>query len=126
MRRSLLIALSLAITACAGKDGPAGLTGPAGPQGTAGPGTHLMFTAPIGASGGATVALPAAAGTLSNPPALTCYVTSPGSTALLLVASSASNTYPYCGLVQSSSGGGLVAVMSGATQGSTALFVIVY
>jgi hypothetical protein len=123
MRRSLLIALSLAITACAGKDGPAGLTGP---QGIPGPGTHLMLTAPIGASGGASVALPPAAGTLSNPPALTCYVTSPGSTALLLVASTESSYYPYCGLVQSSSGSGLAAVMSGATQGSTALFVIVY
>lgn len=45
-----------------------------GPQGDPGPGTRLTFAGQTDDDGNATVALPEEAGTLSNPPAVTCYI----------------------------------------------------
>jgi hypothetical protein len=126
LRTILATTVALSLAACAGKDGPAGLTGPTGPVGPSGPGTRLVLTAPIGSNGGAVVTLPAAAGTLANPPALGCYYTQPGSTVLVAVASTASTTYPFCGLVQGTGTTILNAVMSGSASGYTAVFVVVY
>jgi hypothetical protein len=132
----LLVAVGLAV-ACKGPEGPAGPQGVQGPQGAngtnganglpgpAGPGTRLVLTGTISSSGGVSVALPAAAGTsMTNPPAMACYLTSSSSTVWLSIAGSPSTTVPYCGLVFS--GGVFNAVMNAAPVGWLAAFVIVY
>lgn len=150
-----LAVASAMIAGCKGAAGPTGPSGPAGPQGAqgpagpqgatgatgatgaqgaqgaaglpgpAGPGTRMVFTATVSGTGGAMATLPAAAGTIfNNPPAMVCYVTSAGTGVWLAVASTSSSTYPFCGLVFS--GGVFNAVMSGATPGGTAAFVVVF
>jgi hypothetical protein len=105
--------------------GPQGATGPQGLPGPAGPGTRVVVTATIGSSGGVSVPLSASVGTNINlPPSMACYTGQPGGTVWLSVASTASSTYPFCGLVFGS--GVFNATMSGATPGNIAAFVIVY
>ena len=59
-----------------GPQGPQGAIGPQGPQGPQGPaGTAMiMMTGTLDATGAAFVHLPALAGTISNPPLVTCYI----------------------------------------------------
>ncbi|HVH12677.1 MAG TPA: hypothetical protein VM759_06485 [Longimicrobium sp.] len=121
MMRTGMLALtcsSILLAACEGEAGP---MGPAGPVGPGGPGTRVVLTTVVSSNGTASVALPAAAGTLANPPGLTCY-TGTG-TALLVVGTDLDG--PLCGLVQSASGG-LTANLDGAVPGWTARFVVVY
>lgn len=115
--------LFLALSACQGDAGPMGPTGPAGPAGPPGPGTRIILSALVAASGTATSALPSEAGSLLSPPGLSCYISSPGSTVLLLIST---DTYSEisCGLV--SSGGTLFAQMVGAPAGWTARFAVVF
>jgi len=68
---SLVLLLALALGAC---EGPTGPEGPAGPEGEPGPGTRVVFSGTTDANGLAIHELPAAAGTLANPPAITCWV----------------------------------------------------
>lgn len=121
----------LLVVALAGCEGPMGPTGPAGPQGLPGPagpvgaGTRAVYTATVGASGGATVQLPAAAGTsAASPPALACYLGQVGGTVWLSVAGTPSTASPSCGLVFQS--GTFNAVMISAPPGWVAVFVVVY
>lgn len=89
MLRAVRYALiALVAVACKGADGavgPAGPQGPQGPQGPAGPQglpgtqgppgtTRLVFSGSIGAGGVASADLPAAAGTMTNPPSFQCYL----------------------------------------------------
>ena len=128
--RVAAVSMLLALAAC-GSEGPTGPAGPAGPTGAqglagpAGPGTRIVVTGTIGSSGGLALALPAAAGNaFTNPPAMSCYLTSPGATSWLAIAGTPSTTAPYCGLVLSN--GVFNAVMSQAPVGWTAAFVVVY
>ena len=57
-----------------------------GPAGAPGPGTRLVFDATVGASGSATVSLPAEAGSLASPPAISCYVSGNGGTSWAILA----------------------------------------
>jgi hypothetical protein len=58
-----------------GPPGPAGPTGPQGPQGPAGPGsTSYFYSGQLNASGQVAMGLPAAAGTITRLPQVTCYV----------------------------------------------------
>lgn len=124
-RRSTLMCLILFSTLCAGCEGAAGATGPTGPTGpagTPGPGTRVVLSATVASNGTATVTLPAAAGTMQNPPALTCYIGPQGATSYLVVGTDLSG--PTCGLV--ASGGSLAARVIGAVPGWAALFAVVY
>lgn len=61
----------------AGPTGPAGATGeqgPQGPAGPAGPGTRLTHVGTLDAQGFGGVQLPAAAGTIDDPPLVNCYI----------------------------------------------------
>lgn len=130
----LLVALIVAVSSCRGPEGPMGPPGAQGPQGNTGaaglpgppgPGTRLVVTGIAGTSGEVRIALPAAAGTsMNNPPAMSCYLTTGGSTAWITVASTSSTTWPYCGL--NFTGGVFQAVMLNMAAGWTAAFVIVY
>ena len=85
MKKLVLVALLLAL----GCKGPMGPEGPEGPPGAnAGGGSHLVFSGDLDASGGAVVELPAEAGTIDDPPGVTCYVKF-GSTSWIIVGSSA-------------------------------------
>lgn len=106
MRPYLPLFFVLLLMACEGPIGPDGPTGPQGlpgsdglpgEQGEAGPGTRLVLDGQLDWEGAGTVALPLAAGTLADPPAVTCY-TAPeaNSTAWLIIATS--NLTGACGL----------------------------
>jgi hypothetical protein len=87
-RRRILSSLMtvLLLTACAGTEGPTGPTGsqgnagaqgptgPVGPQGASGPGTRLTIKGTTDSQGGFAADLPASAGTIDNPPLITCYL----------------------------------------------------
>ena len=82
---TLALLLSIALAACEGSEGPTGPTGPTGPAGEAGPGTRRVFSGTINdPSAPDTVAvvqqqaLPPEAGTLTDPPTLTCWLSADG------------------------------------------------
>jgi hypothetical protein len=117
-----------------GPQGPAGVAGLPGPQGppgangTNGTSTRLNFTALLSATGGASVELPAAAGTdAARPPALACY-TSSGSTPVvwLQVAYSTGTTVPSCGLVFDADRARWNAVLIRGIPSWLAAFVVVF
>ena len=83
MRRFLTIGALVLLGACAkdatGPAGPQGPTGATGPQGPAGPAgasgaTRLTFYGTADGSGTGFADLPAAAGTMTNPPIFACYL----------------------------------------------------
>lgn len=108
--KRLALVLVLALVACEGPVGPAGPQGEAGLMGEAGPGTRWVHTGTVNSTGGASVELPAAAGTINDPPLLGCYVSDEGDTWLVV----ATDTYSdiTCGIGES--GGGLFAAIVGA------------
>ena len=71
MRLLLLLVL---LIGCTGEIGPTGPQGAQGNQGPAGPGTRLTFAGQLNIIGTAVVLLPAEAGTIQDPPAVTCYI----------------------------------------------------
>jgi hypothetical protein len=90
MRSRMLVLLAL-VMSCKGADGATGPQGPAGPQGAQGPQgtpgalglpgpagasgtTRVVFTANPNASGVATATLPVAAGDITKPPSMACYL----------------------------------------------------
>lgn len=123
MRRFAWLLPLVLMTACEGPVGPMGPAGPKGEQGEPGPGTRLVFTATVNSNGEAFAALPAAAGSLSDPPAVTCYVAQQGSSVFLLVSV---DTYSgiTCGI--GTQGGVLYAIMVDAPAFWIARFVVVY
>lgn len=71
------------LAACAGADGPVGPTGPqgvpgaqgpAGATGASGPGTRFTIKGTTDSQGFFAADLPASAGTIENPPSMTCYL----------------------------------------------------
>lgn len=119
-----------------GATGATGATGPAGPQGPQGvpgtPGTsgspsltRLNYVVPLSTTGSASQALPAAAGTATNPPLIACYTaeaTLP--TIWLAVNDGWSTNSTYCGLVFNN--GVWNVVMSRGLSGWLAAFIVVY
>ena len=136
MKRLAGFALVLAATiGCKGADGATGPAGPTGPQGPAGlPGpagaqgiTRLNFMVAVGASGGVSVPLPAAAGTdPTKPPALACYLWD-GATPVvwLVIAGPHGGTNATCQLAFAA-GVWNAQVVKAPTPGWTAAFVVVY
>lgn len=111
MKRLVIIALLVCLGGC---EGPTGPEGPMGPQGVPGPGTRFVATTVVDATGGATIDLPTAAGTIGNPPLVTCYIADSLNGPWLIVST---DTYEgsACGLAWSSTH--LVAVIVGAPVG---------
>ena len=97
MRKLVCVTCVLALVACSGDIGPVGPEGPQGVQGVPGPGTRTVLAGQLDSAGNGAVTLPSAAGTLNDPPAVTCYIAdSANSTAWLLIATS--NLAGACGL----------------------------
>lgn len=99
--RTLTMVAALGILgACKGPEGP---VGPTGPKGDPGPGTRVTFAGQVTSQGEATVQLPAEAGTVSEPPAISCYISSSSAGAYLLVWTDTFSGVS-CGLVAGASG----------------------
>lgn len=123
MNKLFASAIILLLTvACEGPAGPMGPAGQEGPEGDPGPGTLVVRSAIVASDGSAAVALPAAAGSLSNPPALTCYLSETSAGPFLIIGTDLAG--PVCGLVQNT--GNLVAIIVEAPPGWLARFAAVY
>ncbi len=126
MRKRLAVLLVAGVVAgCKGDVGPMGPPGPPGPPGPAGPGNTMSRTGQLNTNGGAVWVLPSEAGSVSDPPALSCYLSDSANGPYLLVSTDTFSGIS-CGLVQS--GSQLSAVLSAgrAFAGWYYRFVIVY
>lgn len=100
MKTRYVLALMFAVLlfGCEGSEGPMGPQGIQGPEGKPGPGTRVVLVGQLDYYGVGAVDLPAAAGTLADPPAVACYISSSlDSTAWLIIATA--NLTGSCGLV---------------------------
>ena len=134
--RIMLLAFVLSV-ACKGADGATGPQGPTGQQGVAGPvgpigpagaGNRVTFAGTIAANGTGFADLPAAAGTLSNPPAFACYLlfTISGTPAWLVVGDAGPASGAVCGVGLTPGASTLRVVLSGAVSGQSYAIVVVY
>ena len=64
--------------------GMAACEGPMGPAGAPGPGTRLVLNGTTDQFGEAEIALPAEAGTIDSPPAVSCYLSQTGAEWLII------------------------------------------
>ncbi len=98
----LFALLAAGCTGDAGPTGPQGLQGDLGPIGPQGPpGTAMvMVTGTFDAAGDALVHLPAAAGTISNPPLVGCYVADVATSSIWLVVSHTDDTFGACAVLE--------------------------
>lgn len=118
----------MALAACEGAQGPAGPAGPSGPQGPqgvqgpagedgapGGGGVRLTAMGTFTSSAAVEMALPPGTGT-DNMPDVACYVSSNGTTWLIVDHSPASSTnFPFCGLVRLGTGTPAVQLANGIT-----------
>lgn len=110
MRRSFSLAAMLLVLLTLACEGPTGPEGPPGPEGEPGPGTHIAFVGQFNSSGSAVVQLPAEAGTISNPPVVTCYVSDNPNGPFLIIATDTGSGV-ICALGETSSGTLRVAIV---------------
>ena len=109
--------------------------GPMGPAGAPGPGTRLVLNGTTDDVGEAEVALPAEAGTMDSPPAVTCYLSGTGIAWIVVGFDTDSDTdvesgtdvsyITACILDQDTAGNLLVAIV-GAPVGWLFRVVVVY
>lgn len=121
LRSAVAVALVFGAVAC---EGPVGPEGPRGPEGPAGPGTRMTFTGQLDDIGDATVNLPAEAGTLDEPPSVTCYIADVPDGTYLAIASDGSSA-PSCGFGETGSGT-LAAIIVGGPANWYYRIVVVY
>ena len=123
---SLVALLSIALAAC---------EGPMGPAGAPGPGTRLVLNGTVVPFGEAEIALPAEAGTLDSPPAVTCYLSETGQEWIIVSLDSDSDTDVETGtdyfgvsacLLGQSTGGGLSIVLVGVPPAWLFRVVVIY
>lgn len=122
LRIIAVLAAALSLAACEGPIGPAGPQGERGATGEPGPGTRLVLNSTVGSDGVAGVNLPTEAGTISDPPGVTCYLSETSAGPYLVVALDLDGL--LCGIAQS--GGNLQALITSAPPGWSAKFVVVY
>lgn len=117
--RLLCVAAALLFAAC---EGPAGPMGPTGPAGEPGPGTRITLSATVGADGVGGVNLPSEAGSIADPPGLTCYLGETPSSPHFVIGLDIEG--PTCALAQG--GGNLQAIIIDAPVGWSVRFTVVY
>jgi hypothetical protein len=112
----------------AGAAGAQGIPGPAGPPGAAGAGNRLTFTGTITSAGSAFADLPAAAGTMTNPPAYACYLLyTTGTTNYWAPAGDfLGSSTASCALVVTTATSNLRVIITGGISGQGAAIVVVY
>lgn len=80
------------MSACEGPMGPEGPQGLPGTQGPPGPGTRIVLEGQLDERGTGSLSLPPQAGTLGDPPAITCFVAGSTSSLAWLAVSGSSTT----------------------------------
>lgn len=132
MRRISILILLAILAACEGPAGPAGpagptgapgQTGPAGPKGEAGT-TRLTFDGQADATGFVGYYLPTEAGTIADPPAVSCYVSSQREGPFEQVGTGGVGDPRQCLLFVD--GGRLAVAVRGITPGWFVKFVVIY
>lgn len=156
MRKLLFAALCAALVACKGPEGPAGPAGPQGPAGSqgpqgpqgqqgpqgpagpqgpqgpagpTGPGNRIDYSGQFDPDGTATRALPAEAGTISNLPALGCYlyfVSSGGIGYWVKAGDPIDSPSSACALQQTPNDTTLTVLFTGGTGGQSYQMIVVY
>ncbi len=106
-----------------GPAGPQGATGPAGPVGPGGGANRLVLTGVMDANGRGSRSLPSEAGTMTQPPLLTCYVRDVAQDTWF--ATGTGFVTEFCSL-RKSTAGPLEAVIDGGTPGTMYAFVVVW
>ncbi|MGE0161078.1 MAG: hypothetical protein AB7T31_16905 [Gemmatimonadales bacterium] len=118
--------LSMGIAAC---------EGPMGPAGVPGPGTRLVLNGTTDDFGEAAVDLPAEAGTIDSPPAVTCYLSGTGQAWIVLgfdtdsdtdVEAGTDNNFLTACLLDQGTGGNLIVAVVGAPVGWFFRVVVIY
>ena len=110
-----------------GPQGPAGARGPQGLRGEPGVGTRLVRSTRLDSGGGAAIVLPREAGSrISDPPALTCYISQNLDGVWLPVSDGSSVGRSSCGLVYSADSRSFTAVIVNSVPRWYVLFVVVY
>ncbi len=128
-RRFALLATVAILMACEGPAGPTGPTGlpgfdgSQGPQGPAGPGTRLVLDGVTFAGGGTIHPLPLVAGSITNPPGVTCYVTEDNSYWAILAQDGANGGWS-CGI--EAEGAGIAVLILGVPAGWAYRIVVIY
>ncbi len=140
---ALMLVCALTLGACQGIEGPMGPagpegpggpggTGPAGPQGAQGPAgpagpnggaNRLVLTGVLDADGRGARILPVEAGSMTQPPLLSCYVRDEGQNTWF--ATGTGFVTEFCSL-RASTSGPLEAVIDGGVPGTTYAFVIIW
>ena len=126
VRLAVAVLLSIGVAAC---------EGPMGPAGAPGPGTRLVLNGTTDQFGEAQIDLPAEAGTLESPPAVTCYLSQTGLEWLIISFDTDSDTdtdtttdffgVTAC-LLSQSTGGSLSVVILGVPASWMFRVVVVY
>ncbi|NIP58059.1 MAG: hypothetical protein GWM92_07370 [Gemmatimonadetes bacterium] len=124
VRTALATVVVFGAMACEGPEGPVGPQGPEGPEGPAGPGTRLTFQGQLDSFGDATVNLPQEAGTLDDPPSVSCFV-SDVAEGLYISIASVDGADPACGFNDTASGN-LAAIIVGAPADWFYRIVVIY
>lgn len=106
-----------------------------GPAGAPGPGTRLVLNGTVDQFGEAEITLPAEAGTLDSPPAVTCYLSETGQEWIIVSLDSDSDTDVETGtdffgvsacLLGQSTGGSLSVVLVGVPSAWLFRVVVIY
>lgn len=126
VRLAVAVLLSIGVAAC---------EGPMGPAGAPGPGTRLVLNGTTDQFGEAQIDLPAEAGTIESPPAVTCYLSQTGLEWLIISFDTDSDTdtdtttdffgVTAC-LLSQSTGGSLSVVILGVPASWMFRVVVVY
>jgi hypothetical protein len=126
VRPVLAALLSIGFAAC---------EGPMGPAGSPGPGTRLVLNGTVDQFGEAVIDLPAEAGTIDSPPAVTCYLSEIGQEWFIVSLDSDSDTdvetdtdffgFSAC-LLGQSTGGSLSVVLIGVPPTWLFRVVVIY
>jgi hypothetical protein len=124
--RLLAALLSIGLAAC---------EGPMGPAGAPGPGTRIVLNGTTDVNGEAVVDLPAEAGTIESPPAVTCYMSGTGQAWVIVgfdtdsdtdVESGTDNNFLTACLLDEGTSGNLIVVLLGVPTGWFFRVVVVY
>jgi hypothetical protein len=124
--RLLAALLSIGLAAC---------EGPMGPAGAPGPGTRIVLNGTTDVNGEAVVDLPAEAGTIESPPAVTCYMSGTGQAWVIVgfdtdsdtdVESGTDNNFLTACQLDEGTSGNLIVVLLGVPTGWFFRVVVVY
>jgi hypothetical protein len=126
VRLAAAVGLAVALSAC---------EGPTGPIGPPGPGTRLVLNGTTDTNGEAVVDLPSEAGTIADPPAVTCYLSGTGDAWLIIgfdtdtdtdAETATDNNFLTACILDQATGGNLIVAIVGAPVNWQFRVVVIY